>query len=238
MSTTHLRDANKSGHLGTPPWPGGHACGALPSVVTDWQAWHDDYDDPTSSLARRLAVVRRRLAEVLEQGSVRTVLSLCAGDGRDLVPVVAALPADRRPDIVLCELDPTLADRARQRVAEAGLRASVVVGDAALVANWRSSVPVDLLMLCGIFGNVSDDDVRTTVRAAPAFLNPGGAVIWTRGHREGVDVRPQIRSWFVEAGFEEVAFDAETVGYGVGVHRLRSAAAVVTAPERLFTFLR
>ena len=30
----------------------------------DWHAWHDAYDDPGSSLARRLAVVRARIAEL------------------------------------------------------------------------------------------------------------------------------------------------------------------------------
>jgi hypothetical protein len=31
----------------------------------DWRAWHDAYDDPGSSLARRLAVVQARIADAL-----------------------------------------------------------------------------------------------------------------------------------------------------------------------------
>jgi hypothetical protein len=76
--------------------------------VADWQAWHEGYDDPTSSLSRRLAVVRRLLGPVVaELGPDQRVLSLCAGDGRDVVPVIAARPPERRPELVLVEPLPT-----------------------------------------------------------------------------------------------------------------------------------
>ena len=47
----------------------------------DWHAWHNAYDDPGSSLARRLAVVRARIADTLDAappGPLRAV-SMCAG---------------------------------------------------------------------------------------------------------------------------------------------------------------
>lgn len=206
--------------------------------MTDWRAWHADYEDPTTSLARRLGVVRQRLAELLAGGSARTLLSLCAGDGRDVAPVLAELPAEHRPQVTLVELDPVLADTARERAADAGVQVRVLTGDASLTATWHDAAPVDALLLCGIFGNVPDEDVRTTVTSTPAFLEPGGAVVWTRGHRGGADLRPRIRGWFRGAGFVEVAFDAEPVGYGVGVHRLRSPAPVIGVPDRLFSFER
>jgi hypothetical protein len=56
----------------------------------DWQAWHEKYDDPASSLARRLRVVQARIREALDAcppGRVR-VVSLCAGQGRDLLEVL------------------------------------------------------------------------------------------------------------------------------------------------------
>lgn len=208
--------------------------------MTDWQAWHGAYEDPDSTLTRRLAVVRERLAEVLAAGGVRTVLSLCAGDGRDIVPVLASLPAERRPGTVLVELDPTLAAGARQRAAEAGVAVTVVEGDAGSTATWREHAPVDLLMLCGIFGNVTDGDVHSTVRCVPSLVRPGGAVIWTRGRFDGPDLRPQIRAWFRESGLDEVAFDSEPQGFGVGVDRRTptTAESAEPLPERLFTFVR
>jgi protein-L-isoaspartate O-methyltransferase len=208
--------------------------------MTDWQAWHADYDDATTSLSRRLVVVRQRLTELLHHDRApRTILSLCAGDGRDIVPLVATLLENARPAVTLVELDPTLADAARQRARDAGLHVTVITGDAGLVDSWRHETPVDLLMLCGIFGNVSDDDVRTIVRSLPTFLNPRGAVIWTRGHRSGVDVRTTIRRRFTDAGFEEIAFDSEPTGYGVGVNRLDTATTTTEhTPDRLFSFIR
>src|SRR5262249_58569663 len=65
----------------------------------DWRAWHGAYDDPGSSLARRLAVVRARIADTLDAappGPLRAV-AMCAGQGRDLIPVLASHP--RGPDV-------------------------------------------------------------------------------------------------------------------------------------------
>ena len=75
-------------------------------------------------------------------------------------------------------------------------------------------------MLCGIFGNVSDRDIERTIRAAPALCRPGATVIWTR-HRRPPDLTAQVRAWFTESGFEDVAFDAlePSVMIGVGVSR-------------------
>ena len=207
--------------------------------MTDWQEWHDQYHDRDSSLSHRLRVVRLRLGElVCQTDGVQRVLSLCSGDGRDILPVLARLPTERRPQLMLVELDPDLAAAAERRAAETGVAATVVIGDAGSARLWRNVVPVDVLMLCGIFGNISNADVRTTIDAARGMLVPGGSVIWTRGHFTDVDLRPQIRRWFTEAGFTEIAFDAEPTGYGVGVHRLDSGAPSTAIPARLFTFVR
>jgi hypothetical protein len=169
---------------------------------------------------------------------VRRVLSLCAGDGRDVLPVVARLPPERRPELVLVEIDPTLAAAAERRAMEAGVAATVVAGDAGLASTWQDVGPVDLLMLCGIFGNISEADIRTTINASRGMLTDGGRVIWTRGCFADQDLRPQIRQWFEEAGLVEVTFDSEPSGYGVGVNRKTSHQPVTPVPDRLFSFLR
>jgi len=207
--------------------------------MTDWHTWHEAYDDPDSSLTKRLAVVRRRIAEALAPSAVGQVLSLCAGDGRDVLPILASVPRDRQPETVLVELDPTLAAAARETAAASGVAVSVINDDAGWAPNWQASTPVDLLLLCGIFGNVSDDDIRTTVRSVPSLLQPDGTVIWTRGHLTGHDVRPHIREWFRDAGLDEIAFDSEPVGYGVGVNRRpATTSGDEPIPERLFSFVR
>lgn len=207
--------------------------------MTDWHAWHDEYEEPGSSLARRLAVVRRELRALLDGSRpVRRVLSLCAGDGRDVLPVVADQPADRRPELTLVELDPELAAAARRSATELGVAATVVIGDAGSSSLWRGVLPVDLLLLCGIFGNIADTDIRATVEATRAIVAADGHVVWTRGARGEVDLRPQVRQWFADAGLVEVGFEGEPHGFGVGVHRLPGEARTAEVPAQLFTFVR
>lgn len=186
---------------------------------TDWLAWHTSYADSGSSLARRLAVVRRRIGATLDAatGPVR-ILSLCAGDGRDLLPELAERPR-LTATATLVELDPQLAASASQHGPPVrGI--DVRRGDAGDVSTYADVLPVDLLLLCGIFGNVSTADIQRTVAAVPAMLADGGTVIWTRGWFGDEDLRPTIRRWFVDAGLTEVAFDGPPERFGVGVARV------------------
>ena len=128
--------------------------------------------------------------------------------------------------MLLVERDETLAGRARSAAAALGVgRVDVRAADAARPASFADVLPVDLLLLCGIFGNVPDEDIRRTVAAVPLLLAPGGIVIWTRGRFDGPDLRPAVRAWFREAGLTEVAYDEEAEGYGVGVAQRRGRRA-------------
>lgn len=209
--------------------------------VTDWKAWHAAYDDPTSSLSRRLTVVRARISHAVgrcEDPGQMTALSLCAGDGRDLLPVLAANHAFGA-HVVLVENDPTLANAARRRASELALeRVTVITGDAGETATYEHVLPVDLLLLCGIFGNVSEPDIRATVTAVPAMVRAGATVIWTRG-RTDPDLRPAVRRWFSDAGLQEIAFESEPEAFGVGVAvRPAGAPSARRLRSRLFTFVR
>jgi hypothetical protein len=215
----------------------------------DWHAWHQQYDDPSSSLTRRLAVVRERLAAALADRRTRAtirLLSLCSGDGRDTVPVLAALAAGQRPRVtsVLVELDADLASAARAEARRRGLGVDVRTADAGASASWVDACPVDVLMLCGVFGNVRDDDVAATVAALPSMLAPGGVVLWTRGRfvdrdpsRVEGDPAEWVRSLFTTGGFAEEAFvSPDEAGFRVGVHRW-PGPTTGTLPDRLFTFV-
>lgn len=202
-------------------------------------AWHEAYEDPTSSLSRRRDVVRSRLREALaavDADSPR-LLSLCSGDGSDLIPVLATVRRAVRATMV--EYDTLLAGRARDAAAAAGLSTlEVRQGDAGDPAVFDDVLPVDVLMLCGIFGNVEHATVRNTVAQAPCMLAPGGWVIWTRGGSDP-DRRPEVRRWFEEAGLPEATFDGAPEPYGVGVNRLPldAPASPALSTERLFTFV-
>jgi hypothetical protein len=178
-------------------------------VNRDWVRWHEGYDDPASPLSARLACVRAHLSDALTAappGPVR-LLSLCAGQGNDVLGVLPGHP--RRDDVtaVLVEYDSHNATVATDRISAAGLTGvEVREADAGVPANYADVLPADVLMLCGIFGNVSDEDVRRTTLAAATMCAPGATVIWTR-HRRPPDLTPQLRAWFKAAGFAEVAFE-------------------------------
>ncbi len=202
---------------------------------TDWVAWHRAYDSPDSSLSRRVAIVRQRLAEVLATTTTAsTVLSLCAGDGRDVLGVDLGA---RSVHAVLVELDAELARRAEARAA-ASPWVEVRCGDAADVATFIDVLPVEVLMMCGIFGNVDPRAVGGIIDRAAGLLRPGGTLIWTRGGGKP-DRRPEVRSAFIEHGFDELAFDGAPEPFGVGVSRLvRPARSGPEPGEPLFAFIR
>ncbi|WFE25908.1 SAM-dependent methyltransferase [Solwaraspora sp. WMMD791] len=194
----------------------------------DWSAWHEAYADPDSALSRRLVVVQARIRETLDAappGPVR-VVSMCAGEGRDVLGVLDGHP--RRTDVRgrLVELDPQLADRARRRAAAIGVDLEVVTGDAARSAHYAGAVPADLVLLCGVFGNIADVDVARVVAAAPQLTAAGGTVVWTR-HRREPDLVPRILEWFAAAGFVQVWLSDKSEGYGVGVHRFAGVPAAL-----------
>jgi hypothetical protein len=64
---------------------------------TDWLEWHARYDDQDSPLSRRLQAVQRGIRGHLEARPDQPVraISACAGQGRDLIEVLASHPATR-----------------------------------------------------------------------------------------------------------------------------------------------
>ncbi len=208
--------------------------------MTDWADWHAGYDDPSSPLAARLDRVCAHLRRALDEapaGPVRLV-SLCAGQGHDVIGVLPGHPRRRDVSAVLIEHGERNIAEARRRAAAAGLtEVTVRRADASRVSQFADVLPADVLLLCGIFGNVSTGDIRRTVAAAPALCSAGATVIWTR-HRRAPDLTPDVRAWFAASGFDEVAFDAVQTStlVGVGVNRLRSAPAAGLPDEPLFAF--
>jgi hypothetical protein len=208
-------------------------------VTDEWVDWHRNYDtDPT--MGARLVEVQRCIAEALDRsppGPIR-VVSACAGDGRDLLGVLEQHRRARDVRARLVEIAPELVVRGRERAVAIGLPdIEFWQGDAGVSLTYARAVPADLVLLCGIFGNVTDADLQNTVRQAPTLCAANATVVWTRGRFEP-DLTPTIRRWFEEAGFEELSFvTIPGSTKSVGAARLAIPPPAFEPEARLFTFL-
>lgn len=209
-----------------------------PHPIVDWRAWHEDYTDPDSALGRRLVAVQAQVRAALDwsaPGSVQAI-SICAGQGHDLIGVLAGHP--RRADVTarLVELDEHNALLARRAAEEVGLGGvEVLVADASMTDAYEGAVPADLVLLCGVFGNISAQDIANTVGHVPRLCAPEATVIWTR-HRHPPDLTLYIRETFERAGFGELAFE-DSPPFGVGANRLLRSPLPCTSGVRLFQFV-
>ena len=218
------------------------------SVTGDWLQWHHHYDVPDSPLANRLAVVRDQLRRALidapgDADGVLRLISVCAGEGRDLLPTLAEQDGSRRVNALLVELDQALAQRARATAAELGLSGvEVRKADAGLVDTYLGLPPAHVMMVCGVFGHTSFGDARRIIATLPAMLSLGGVVIWTRSRRDsGYDQSLGLRDSFLDHGFTELSFTSTADGvFRIGMHQLatRSEGTRLPLPRtRIFTFV-
>ena len=215
--------------------------------MRDYREWHRHYDDPASSLSWRLEAVRARLHEELDhhQGSVH-VLSVCSGDGRDILGVLAERPDANRVRVTLLEVDPEIARVARAAAEALGRgRVEVRAVDAGSTDAYVGAASADVVLLVGIFGNISDEDIERTLAAAPQLCRTGASVLWSRGLR-GEETNDGLRDLVARVGLIETAY-AESPPEGDPQEHDRAAlgSARYDGPEeplvpgrRLFTFLR
>lgn len=208
------------------------------STSTDWVAWHRDYEDPGSALSRRLRVVQDQpLGLPIRPREPIKVISLCAGRGHDLIGVLRDYPHAGLVRARLVELDPCNVDAISAPARAAGLDLEVVHGDAGDPCFYEAFVPADVVLLCGVLGNISDLDVRSTVASLPQLCRTGATMIWTRSRRPP-DLTPRVRQWFGESGFSELAFVAPAGAvWSVGVARFDGRPEPL-GTRRFFTFIR
>lgn len=165
------------------------------------------------------------------------VLSLCAGDAGDLADGVRMAGARSRVTGAAVELDAVLAARAQANLHASGCRVEVAAADAGQTQHFVDRLPVDLLLLVGVFGNISNADIARTIRAIPSMCAPGAAIVWTR-HRRPPDLTPWIRQRLDEVGCEAVEFVSPGEGqFAIGLERLARPPRAVDLPERLFRFV-
>jgi protein-L-isoaspartate O-methyltransferase len=211
----------------------------------DWVDWHREYDNPSSSLSRRLVVVQEAIRGVMTHLTAQParpvgVVGTCSGDARDITPVLAEQSEHRSLRVLLTERHPVLANRARARVRAQGIdQVEVRKCDSGLVDSYLEYLPADLLVMTGVLGNVTDDDAERTISTLPSLLSPGGFVVWTRGRGEETDPSLRVRQLFSDRGFEEISFVApQDEVFRVGVNKRDSSdVQPAVSGTRMFSFV-
>jgi hypothetical protein len=204
----------------------------------DWHEWHAAYDNPASGLARRLRWVQDQIRAALDAapaGPLR-VISLCAGQGRDLIGVLADHPRAADVTARLVELDPRNTAAAARLAAESGLdNVEIVTTDASLTSQYADLVPADLVLACGLFGNMTDAHVEQTIAYCAQLCAEGGTVVWTRA-RWAPDLVPRLCAWFEQRAFERVSQTSPDFLQCVGAHRRTAPPDPLEPDAVMFAF--
>ncbi|WP_157876247.1 hypothetical protein [Streptomyces sp. Root264] len=92
----------------------------------------------------------------------------------------------------MVELDRRTVDAALDAVRPVGLtRIEALAADAPLLDHRAGITPADIVLLCGVFGNITDSDIERTGDACTRLCATGGRVIRT-GKRKAPDRMPLI----------------------------------------------
>jgi hypothetical protein len=165
---------------------------------------------------------------------------MCAGQGRDVIPVLKRHPRRQEVRAALLEIDEENVAFARDSAARQGLdQVQVRQVDASTSDPYSPYVPADIVLACGIFGNIGLPDLEGTVRNLSMLCREGGAVIWTR-HWKQPEVIARIQQWFAESGFRNLSWDAldNERKMGIGVAQLAGTPKSFQPGLRFFTFIR
>lgn len=62
--------------------------------ISDWNAWHEEYDDPNSELAFRLRLVQARVVAAVDtcEHDPVAIVSICGGQGREVIGALEKHP--------------------------------------------------------------------------------------------------------------------------------------------------
>ena len=192
---------------------------------------------------QRLLVVQEQLAECLNIAlcSPGHILSICAGDGRDVIGVLRSHPRRRDVAAWLVELDRQSVAGGVRRATEAGLANTVTFlnDDATDYATYKNIPPSDIVLVCGVWGHVPVVERAGLVRAITAFCTPRGTVIWTRGVSKGLAQLHEIQSHFIGPSWEEVRLHLTPDNrWGVATHRYYGPPVERPESGRIFNFQR
>lgn len=209
----------------------------------DWNQWLDRYET-NQPLRERLTFVVSHIAKAIldcHEDPV-PVLSVCAGDGRDLVVALSSMESKRMVRADLIESNPDVVSKGRNLVAEHGLSQSVKFrcADATKRRTYQYLTPAKVVIVSGVFGNLRDIDAARLIRLLHSLCQPDSLVIWTRNLVEfddGGSATDKIREILRASDYEETRFERTQSGvFAIATHRYRGQTKPLPTDEILFDF--
>jgi hypothetical protein len=190
---------------------------------------------------QRLAAVQEHLAKRLDVAPVGPVriISICAGDGRDLLGVLEM--HRRRNDVTAWLVEQSLqsvsASAARARALGLDSAVRFLHADATGYKTYHGIAPADIVLLCGVWGHVPVHDRASVIRALTCFCKPGGAVIWSRAVAKGMIRLQQIQALFAGPSWEQISLTfTPDETWAVATHRFCGPAVDLPKEGQIFHF--
>ena len=209
--------------------------------IDSWNEWHRAYEDQDSELYQRMLACRRQVVAAVDEcppGPV-TVVSICGGQGLELIGALEDHP--RRDDIRgrLVEIDPDNAAYARGWAQAAQLDGlEVVTGDASVSDAYAGLPPVDVVVISGVFGHIDGTERRGLIAFLRRLCRTGASLAWT-SNRANDGPAESVRQMLAEESFSEVSFEdlpGDTYAFTVARHRFTGTPEPFGEPTRIFTF--
>lgn len=189
----------------------------------------------------RLLAVQSHLADCLDRaprGPVR-IISMCAGDGRDVIGVLASHPRRHDAAAWLVELSHRSVAAGNRHKTTVGLDDTVALlhADATAYATYRDIAPADVVLVCGVWGHVPAPERTRLVFGLAALCRPGAAVIWTRGVGRGINRYHEIALHFAPASWQSVRVSSTADGrWAVATNRYCGPPRPLPGAGHLFHF--
>lgn len=209
----------------------------------DWNHWYKDYET-SPSLRVRLKLVSEQIALMLHEcppGPIK-ILSLCAGDGRDVLSALHQHPRQADVSATLVDNHPESLARGREMAAQHNLSAQTnfIAADAGLAQTYEGIGHADLVLLSGFLGHLRHEDALKLISRLPMLAKNGGSVIWSRHIllHDGAEQVTRLRREFRKHHFEEIHFDTTAEdGFAIGRVRFLGRSTPLDVTQKFFDFV-
>jgi hypothetical protein len=207
-----------------------------------WAGWPDEAY-AQRQYQQRLQAVQEHLRGVLDDATAGPLrlISMCAGDGRDVIGTVRT--HERRGDVSawLVELDRQSVAAGIREASLAGLKDAVnfINADATDYATYQGIAPAEIVLACGVWGHVPALERESLAGALAGLCKLRGTVTWTRGVSGGLTRLNEIELLFARPKWENVRTTITAdEKWGVATYRYCGPPEELPQSGRIFNFER